>query len=480
MLLSDLKQLDCILHTIVPEEEPKYITKQKYEIEFVETCLQLMYEYVNDNPVAISEPDFDDDMFCDVKELFIVHFEGDAFFNESAEEEIDGIIDFAKNMFYEQIMPRRSQMCTYETGRSLKQMKMLEKQINSLSNLDQPEQRTPEWYEFRHNLITASNAYKAFENQTTQNQLIYEKCQPLFVPQPDAEFTQVNTNSTLHWGQKYEPLSVMFYEHDYNTKIGDFGCIQHPQYSFLGASPDGINIDKNSGRYGRMLEIKNIVNREINGNPKKEYWIQMQLQMETCDLNECDFLETKFVEYSDRQEFNEDTDETLTDEDDNIMISKDGFRKGIIIQFINQGKPFYAYKPLELITHLEVEEWEEKTIDLYQSEEYNYTYIKFIYWKLEEISCVLVFRNKKWFQDNIEQIQNIWCIIEKERNTGHSHRAPNRRIKKEADESEEKNDKSASASASGCLLNIKNGKNTINVIKIRTESFDETKSNMNF
>ena len=45
-----------------------------------------------------------------------------------------------------------------------------------------------------------------------------------------------------------------------------------------------------------MLEIKNIVNREINGIPKKEYWIQMQLQMEVCDLGECDFLETRFKE----------------------------------------------------------------------------------------------------------------------------------------------------------------------------------------
>ena len=44
----------------------------------------------------------------------------------------------------------------------------------------------------------------------------------------------------------------------------------------LGASPDGINTDKTSQLYGRMLEIKNIVNREINGIPKSEYWIQMQ------------------------------------------------------------------------------------------------------------------------------------------------------------------------------------------------------------
>ena len=34
----------------------------------------------------------------------------------------------------------------------------------------------------------------------------------------------------------------------------------------------------------------------------------MQLQMETCDLDECDFLETKFVEYPDMQSYNDDID----------------------------------------------------------------------------------------------------------------------------------------------------------------------------
>jgi putative phage-type endonuclease len=465
MLLSDLEPLTCILNTITVEEEPKYITKTNYEIDLVETCLQLMYEYIEENKTIISEPEFEEELLSDIRELITIHFEGDPFFNDSAEEEIDEILNFALSMFYEQIMPRRSQNGTYYISHSVKQIKILEKKIKYLSELEQPEQRTPEWYEFRHNLITASNAYKAFENQNVQNQLIYEKCQPLFVPQPDADFAPVNTNSTLHWGQKYEPLSVMIYENKYETKVGDFGCIQHKQYSFLGASPDGINIDKNSGLYGRMLEIKNIVNREINGNPKKEYWIQMQLQMETCDLDECDFLETKFVEYNDRYAFNEDI------EDEGILtLSKNQELKGIIIQFnTKEGKPFYSYKPIDLVDKNEIENWEEETLEMYQSSEYNYTYVKFIYWKLEEISCVLVLRNKKWFQDNIEQLQNIWSVIEKERKSGHSHRAPNRRAKKE-DENNSNN----------CFLNIKDGKTTINVIKIRTESFDETKASMKY
>jgi hypothetical protein len=61
------------------------------------------------------------------------------------------------------------------------------------------------------------------------------------------------------------------------------------------------------------------------------------------------------------------------------------------------------------------------------------TYIKSNYWKLEKLSCVLVLRNKSWFKNNIQSIENVWNIIEKERITGYEHRAPNRKpkIKKE-------------------------------------------------
>ena len=475
MLLSDLEPLNCILDTLVPEEECRYINNN-YETQMVETCLHLMYEYISENPTSISDPDFEENIMNDIKELIILHFENDIFYNDNADDEIDEIIDISLSLFYEHFIPRRSETDRHEIKRSSKEIKIIEKKIKELSEKEQPEQRTPEWYNFRHNLITASNAYKAFDNQTTQNQLIYEKCQPVNLFQPETDiFQQVNTNTTLHWGQKYEPLSVMIYEDKYNTKVGDFGCIQHNQYLFLGASPDGINVDKKSSIYGRMLEIKNIVNREINGNPKKEYWIQMQLQMETCDLDECDFLETKFVEY---ETFNDYQMDLGLEEGEQGEISKikEGFLKGIIIHFqTKEGKPFYAYKPLNLFSNEEIEEWEQQIIDHYQSNEYGYIFLKFIYWKLEEISCVLVLRNKKWFKDNIEQLQIIWKTIEEERKTGYLHRAPNKRIKKE--ENSNSNDSSNNLQ-NGCFLNIQSEKNKINVIKIRTESFDETKANM--
>jgi hypothetical protein len=201
-----------------------------------------------------------------------------------------------------------------------------------------------------------------------------------------------------------------------------------------------------------MLEIKNIVNREIDGIPKKEYWIQMQLQMETCDLDDCDFLETRFTEYECEADFLADADanansDVSKEEPDFCKTANDQW-KGIIVYFVShEGKPVYRYKPLTMGKE-KFESWYEQIFVELQ----DLTWVKNIYWKLEEVSCVLVSRNKKWFQQNIGQLQKIWSMIEKERVTGYEHRAPVKRsLKQKVDE----NAVSGSGSGSGCLIVIK-------------------------
>jgi putative phage-type endonuclease len=436
--LNDLYELENILDSLVFEEEiiPN-IFDENNALELIESVLYLMEDYMNENPTAISEPDFEEELLEDTKELFYIHFEEDILENDWVEDDLDEIVEEAFQIFITTFYPERSINSTPEkecldidiVDKSIKNKQILDK-IEHIKQKPQPAQRSDEWYTFRHNLITASNAYKAFESQSTINQLIYEKCQPLKTREDDKNAnTMVNINTPFHWGQKYEPLSVMLYEYLYNTKVADFGCIKHDKYYFLGASPDGINIDVGSERFGRMLEIKNIVNREINGVPKKEYWIQMQLQMEVCNLDECDFLETKFIEYENACEFFKEIGQQ-----DNYIIDVD--KKGVIIYFhnISESKPYYVYKPLNIVKMNDVLQWEEEVIELYQSPQHNMTYIKSIYWKLEKLSCVLVLRNKTWFEHNIQALENVWNIIEKERISGYEHRAPNRKpkIKKES------------------------------------------------
>ena len=435
--IHELPKLENILDTLVFEDEPT-IFDESNTIELMETALHLMEEYVIDNPSAISDPDFHEDLLEEIKDIFYIQFEEQILASDFVEDDLNELLEDALNIFVTTFYPERSSgqettinIIEEEDANFINEK---EQKIIGLREIPQPQQRTPEWYQFRWNLITASNAWKAFESQSTINQLIYEKCQPIkkFDDNNGDDVKMVNTNSSLHWGQKYEPLSVLIYEHKYKTQVEDFGCIQHPIHKFIGASPDGINVDKNGDRYGRMLEIKNVVSRDINGIPKKEYWVQMQLQMEVCDLDECDFLETKFTEYSDYTAYKND------------IISNEKM-KGIIIYFhTKDGKPFYVYKPL---SETDITKWEDDTISLYQSEEYKYTYMKFIYWKLEVFSCVLVLRNKEWFKNNIPQLEKVWKIIEQERITGYEHRAPVKKVKKETD-----NKPFTSTGTQGCLL----------------------------
>ena len=512
MLLSDLDELEDILDLIVvagEEEEPFYFD-EKEEYDIIENVMQLMYEYVEENPCDVSEPDFHDAMVESIKELYSPMIMPEIYSGSSDRDKIhddfDDLIDIASSMFYNQIMPCRSFPTTFVRHIPCgEKLAFLKAKLEYLASKPQPEQRTDAWYKFRHNLITASNAYIAFENANTQNQLIYEKCQPL--SEQGDKFSYVNVDTPFHWGQKYEPVSVMYYEAEYDTRVGDFGCIQHDQFSFLGASPDGINNDPlRPNRFGRMLEIKNIVNREIDGIPKKEYWIQTQLQMETCDLDECDFLETRFQEYASESEFLEDGVEFTT--------SMKGEWKGVIMYFsTTEGRPHYVYKPLSMGSE-EFEKWSEAKMDELCAtrtdengiKKLGMCWIKNIYWRLNEVSCVLVLRNKIWFQNNIGQLERVWRTIEKERISGDfSHRAPNKRSKKVEEPSQvnkienyfnlgQNLSKNLKIEKTGCLIPLPNTprptsrKNSIvdedvinsginTVIKIRTESIDETKQN---
>lgn len=351
----------------------------------------------------------------------------------------DSFIYFAIDYYFNYIMPRRAY--THIRYR-LNTSQVSIEHIEYLKSIPQPDQRTKEWYESRYNMITASNAWKALAEGKLLNSFIYGKCMPLNVE----KYSHVNMGSPMYWGQLFEDVSIKIYEWKYNTIVDDFGCIQDSQYTFLGASPDGINVDKSSPLFGRMLEIKNIVNREITGEPKKEYWIQMQMQMNICKLNECDFLETKFVEYNTLKEFMNDGDFNYT---------REGKMKGIIMVFLDNGKPVHEYLPL-LSTLKDYNKWESNMMKYHQDK----IWLKNMYWRLDKWSCVLVLRNKQWYNQVLPKFKKIWGIIECERIEGYEHRAPTRQ-----------KHKAASKLFNGCML-TQQGVKVIkkdNIFNIETE-----------
>jgi putative phage-type endonuclease len=378
------------------------------ELELIQTAYLLIVELLNAEPMLYIQPFFHEYVVLEITELLSSQLAEAISYD--IEDEITSCAEQGMKIFYTQVAPKRSYSKSF-----IRMNFSLEKESNYLrikdkltylQNVPQPEQRTAEWYNFRYRYLTASSIWKAFISESTRNQLIFDKCKPLNIE----KYSHTSTDSPMHWGHKYEPVSVQLYEVLYQTKVSDFGCIPHKTLNYLAASPDGINTLKSSPRYGRMLEIKNIVNREIDGIPKMEYWIQMQLQMEVCNLNECDFLETRFKEYLDREEYLKDEREDL--------------KKGIMMQFMVGGQPYYEYAPLNMSVD-EFTSWEEMIMLNHEND----MWVKNIYWYLDELSCVLVLRNKFWFANAIPILNEIWKTIEYEKINGYQHRSPNKKIK---------------------------------------------------
>jgi len=325
----------------------------------VETALILMTEYVQDNLEHIPEERFTETMMFEVAQVMEAQF-------DTVSDEV-----LARAMFM---------FAHGRTSYTCPTLENVAEKIDKIRKKPQPVQRTPEWYEYRKKLITASSAYKALGSEAKIRELIKSK------QTETPKYTCVD--GPMHWGVKYEPISVQYYTFFYQTKVEEFGCITHDTYTFLGASPDGINVLETSPLYGRMLEIKNPFSREITGNPKKEYWIQCQLQMEVCDLDTCDFLETGFKEYTEEEFYADGT----------FQKTADGKYKGIILQFFTDTV-VYEYAPFQC-TLEEYKEWEASQLN-------ERSWVRTIYWKLEEVSCVLIRRNRKWFESVIGKLEEV-------------------------------------------------------------------------
>jgi putative phage-type endonuclease len=409
---SSLSNPELTIHDMADIEEHMY---------------DLMEEYMETEMIHISSANFFKKFVSDITTVCYQYWLECEICDEDDYDEIEEIVGELSNIYFDICDLRLQNIQDIANITPEAKNVFITEQLKYLKSIPQAKQKTIEWYKTRYNLITASNCWKAFGSESQKNALIYDKCKPFST----TSYNYVNTQSTLHWGVKYEPVSLMVYEDKYHTKIEDFGCIPHSEYPFVGASPDGINIDTtNAELYGRMVEIKNIFNREITGIPKEEYWIQTQIQMETCNLDECDLFETRIKEYENEEAYYMNTTHEY---------------KGIILHFVHRtvnnslqenvslnelNTPIYKYMPLSISqsnNKTEIDEW------VRQTKEQNSDIILFnkIYWYIDQYSCTLIKRNKQWFQTAIPKIKEIWDIILKERVDGYEHRAAKKKIKTE-------------------------------------------------
>jgi putative phage-type endonuclease len=407
-----------------PSPSPGLLHMDNYE-ELVESIHDLLEEYIKAEVIHMSKESFMTQLNDDIAHVLFQNLIDAEICSHDDYDSIHSIVcEESHQWFLERTMPDCPLRCSAHSSSNIlvcdfgqdedfvdsylkdKLVQIREKDAQN------PAQRTPEWYLRRYNMLTASNLWQGLNTDAQKNRLIYEKCKPLETAYTESKW--ISTEGSLHWGVRYEPLTVKIYEHLTGAKLDFFGCIVHSEYPFIGASPDGIVVNPESPLFGRLVEIKNIYNREMDGIPSEAYWTQMQIQMQCCDLEACDFVETRFKEYESADEFW-------------APPSEDG-HKGVILQFVPRDSlsniPLYKYSPINP-TPAELYEWVEATkVEVAEV----HVLFKTHYWYLDEICMTTVMRNDAWFRAALPQIRELWDTVLRERVSGYDHRAPKKRV----------------------------------------------------
>ena len=274
----------------------------------------------------------------------------------------------------------------------------VENRLKWIDNQPDIPQRSKAWYDYRHGVITASSMHQIFHTESSWLIVLKEKVLPL---------KQFKTNAACAHGIKYEFVAQCIYEKKFGVKIKEYGCIKHPYINYIGASPDGIVRESDDPKMkGRMLEIKCLYSRIMTGVPLYKYWIQVQIQLEVCNLEYCDFLECKINDSHNENDFY-------------IALCEKKMPNefyGIVIEythdFASESK-CYKYSLLGQSVD-ELKEWKNNTIDELL-EDHSVEFNKISYWNLDKCSVRTIKRNREWFNSVKSIIEKFWHEVEEKR-----------------------------------------------------------------
>jgi putative phage-type endonuclease len=263
---------------------------------------------------------------------------------------------------------------------------IIKESLERINNVPKQKQRSPEWYEFRKRNFTASDFYKIFSDNQL-NSVIKKKLHPNI----SNGFHPSRLPLAIKRGVMYEDVAIAIYENMFNTNVSEHGCIPHMSIEGLAASPDGIIEDISSSKYGHMIEIKCVLSRELNGEIPEVYWVQMQVQMEVCNLEFCDFFECDFKEISTEEEL-------LYYVNDNNIKYYGIFYEGVSK---NSGEPKYIYS---------------KVCDLnINNVPDDYVHSETHYWYLESFTLRTIRRNRDWFNNIYDRFIHARDLLNEKR-----------------------------------------------------------------
>lgn len=269
-------------------------------------------------------------------------------------------------------------------------------QVIKLKELPLIPQRSPEWYELRNNRLTASDLAQALGKGKfgTREQLLEKKAFPETV-------VFNNDLPPLKWGTMFEDMGMRCYRQNINNvEIYEFGLIPNNEIYCFGASPDGIT------ETGIMVEMKCPYKRKCTQEIPEQYYLQIQGQLATCNLEACDYVECYFEAYHDLCEY------------DIMCRNLHNTNHGIILEFSNPIASYaYEYSP-EYFTLSECIEWANKTVSKTLAENPTFTFLKMTPWRLKDMFHKQVLFDKASWGNLTEKIFQFWKDVEELRSKG--------------------------------------------------------------
>lgn len=173
----------------------------------------------------------------------------------------------------------------------------IQERIDRVKSAPQYAQRTPEWYEVRRSLMTASvvssalgiKPFASFAGDVRRDAIV------------NAVHRKFKGNIATRHGVKYEDSVREKFDEIMGTTTKEYGLIIHADIHgpenglpWLAASPDGMT------ECGSLVEIKCPYRRQIvPGEVPHHYMPQIQAQLEVLDLELCYFVEWQPAHLSD-------------------------------------------------------------------------------------------------------------------------------------------------------------------------------------